>query len=345
MATTYQNWQNPSNTSEQYAVASIMLERAEADDPFKDAFQEFPHDANKGRSVVMNRWAVPATNTTPVSEGVNNALRNLVPERVYVTLSEYMEGYSWTSQAENMDPLDYAEGAAEVGYDLVKLDRNAIKWATMRSGSQRIFNSSTVTNRNGVNGVITAGRIDQAITILEAAKAKTHTDVVLGSNKIGSSGLQASYMLYGHTNTRFDLEGCRGYLGANNYPSDARRNPHEIGSLASGRVRAVLSSELSPFLGGGAAVGTANLRSTNSSIDVYPLVLVGRGALGCVPLRKKGSGRGGAGNMMVYHIKDPDRTDPGNLTRVWSVVWTEGYLILNELWLIRIEVACTNAMN
>ena len=30
------------------------------------------------------------------------------------------------------------------------------------------------------------------------------------------------------------------------------------------------------------------------------------------------------------------------LTRLWTAAWTAGRLILNELWIARIEVACTN---
>ena len=77
MSTQYQNWQNASNTTEQYLTAAMMLERAEADDVLMEAFKEFPHDAKSGRSLRMPRWAVPAVNTTPVSEGINNAIRNM----------------------------------------------------------------------------------------------------------------------------------------------------------------------------------------------------------------------------------------------------------------------------
>lgn len=342
MSTTYQNWQNASNTTEQYLTAAMMLERAEADDVLMEAFKEFPHDAKSGRSLRMPRWAVPAVNTTPVSEGINNAIRNLVPENVYVTLSEYQESFGWTSQAENMDPLDYAAGAAEVGHDLVKRDRTALKWAEMTGGTQVIYNSSSLSARNTVNGVITAGRIDQAISILHAAKAKAYADLQLGSNKIGSSGLMSGYLAYGHTDLLPDIEALRNYIPVSNYPSDVRKNPNEVGAGASGRCRFILSSELTPIADSGAAASGTNLRSTSgTSVDVYPIVIVGQGALACVPLRKRGTS--GKGNLTVHQINTPDRSDPGNLTRIWSAVWTEGYVVTNELWMIRVEVACTDA--
>lgn len=341
MTTAYQNWQNASNTTEQYMTAAFMLERAEADDVLSEAFKEYPHDQRSGRSVRMPRWAVPATNTTAVAEGISNASRNLVLENAYVTLNEYMESFSWTSQAENMDPVDYAAGAAEVGHDLVKLDRTSLKWAQLIAGTQRIYNSSTISTRGGVNSVISAGRIDQAITIIETAKAKVYGELQLGSNRVGSTGLMPGYMVYGHTHLRPDIEALRGFVPASAYPSDVRKNMREIGSVAAGRGRVVLSPELGPVINAGASVGT-NLRSTGgANNDVYPLVVVGQGAFGCVPLRKRGSK--GKGNLMVHKIDTPDRTDPGNLTRFWSAVWTEGYLVTNELWACRIEVACTNA--
>ena len=69
-----------------------------ADKVLDIAFDERPHNKKEGRSASMARWAVQ-TNTTQVAEGVNNASRALVPERVYVTLNEYSEIFSWTSQA------------------------------------------------------------------------------------------------------------------------------------------------------------------------------------------------------------------------------------------------------
>lgn len=342
MTTVYQNWQNSSNTSEQYTTMLAMLERAEADKVLDIAFEERPHNRKEGRSIRMARWAVPATNTTAVSEGVNNAARNLVPENVYVTLNEYSEVFSYSSQADNMDPLDYAEGAAEVGSDLVMRNRTALKWSTLTGGTQKIYNSSSITARADVNGVITGGRIEQAITIIRNAKGKVFKDIQLGSNKVGSSGLMPSFYVFGHENLRYDFENLPRFQRASDYPSDVRANPYEIGAVAGGRGRVILSPELEPFEDAGATVvAAANLRSTSGSkYDVYPIVVVAKSAAMCVPLRGKGSR--GQGNLQVFRIDTPDRTDPANLTRLWSCVWTEGHLITNELWVCRIEVACTN---
>lgn len=339
----YHNWQNPSNATEQYAAMLGMLERSEADKVLDDCFDDVPYDKNKGRSAWMSRWAIPATNTTPVAEGVSNVSRALVPEDVYVTLSEYLEVFSYSSQAAELDPLDYAAGVAEVGHDLVKLDRTAIRWNQMIAGTQRIYNSSSISTRGGVNGVITAGRIDQAVTILRGAKGKTFSEIKLGSNRVGTTGLMPSFMAYAHEHLRGDIERLPGFQPASQYPSDVRLNPYEIGCLASGRVRVILSPELSPITGEGASVGSANLRATGGNIDVYPIVIVAKNALGALML--KGTGTRGAGNLNVYKVDGPDRTDPGNQTRYWAARWYDGVFIKNDLWMIRIEVACTAAHN
>lgn len=342
MTTLYQNWQNSSNTSEQYGALFAMLERAEADKVLDIAFTEKPHNKKEGRSVRMARWAVPATNTTAVSEGVNNASRNLVAENVYATLNEYSEVFAWSSQADEMDPLDYEEGAGEVGADLVMRDRTALKWAAMIAGTQKIYNSSSITARADVNGVITGGRIEQGITIVRNAKGSVFKDIQLGSNKVGSSGLMPSFYVFGHENLRYDIENLPRFQRASDYPSDVRANTYEIGSVAGGRGRVILSPELEPVINAGATyVAAANLRSTGgANYDVYPIVIVAKNSLACVPLRGKGTR--GQGNLQVFHIKDPDRTDPAGLTRLWSCKWNETNLIVNELWVCRIEVACTN---
>ena len=263
MSTTmYHNWQNANNTSEQYATMLEMLERAEADNVLDAIFTEVSHDKKKGRSARFSRWGIPATNTTAIAEGINNASRALVPEDVFVQLSEYAEVFSYSSTADDLDPLDYAKGVAEVGYDLVKLDRTQIRWAAMIVGTQRIYNSSTITTRNGV---VTAGRIDQAVTILRTAKAKPFSDIKMGSNRVGTTGLMPSYIAIGHEHLRPDFEKIPGWVPASSYPQDVRLNPYEVGSLASGRVRVILSPEMEPIADAGATKGSANLRSTSGT--------------------------------------------------------------------------------
>lgn len=340
--TLYHNGYNPANSTEQYAVMLEMLERAEADNVLDIAFSEVTHAKKKGRSVRFSRWAIPATNTTPVAEGINNAARSLVPEDIFVNIDEYSETFAYSSQAADLDPLDYAKGVGEVGYDLVKLDRTAIRWATMIAGIQRIYNSSAHTTRNQVNGVITGGRLDQAITILRSAKAKTYSDLKLGSNRVGTTGLMPSFLAFGHEHLRPDFEKVPGWQPASQYPSDIRLNAYEAGSLASGRLRVILSPELEPIADAGASKGSANLRSTTgTSVDVYPIVIVGKYALKSLSLR--GSGTRGSGNLDTYTINGPDRVDPANLTRYWSAHWYDANFIAHELWMIRVEVACTAA--
>lgn len=338
----YHNGYNPANSQEQYAVMLDMLERAEADNVLDIAFSEVTHAKKKGRSVRFSRWAIPETNTTPIVEGINNSVRSLTPEDVFVTIEEYSETFAYSSQAADLDPLDYAAGVAEVGYDLVKLDRTAIRWATMISGTQRIFNSASISQRTGVNGVITGGRLDQAVTILRSAKAKPYSDLKLGSNRIGTTGLMPSFIAFGHEHLRPDFEKIPGWQPASQYPSDIRLNPYEVGSLASGRIRVILSPELEPIANAGASKGSANLRSTSgSNVDVYPIVIVGKYALKSLSLR--GSGARGSGNLDTYTINGPDRVDPANLTRYWSAHWYDANFIAHELWMIRVEVACTAA--
>lgn len=338
MTTLYNNWANGATNPEQYAMLG-MIERAEAEMVTEIAFDTKPIKRKTGRSAAFSRWGVPATNTTAHAEGINNAARNLVPEDVFCTVSEYSETFSYSSLADDTDPRDYAEGAAEVGHDLVKLDNTALNWALMIGGTQKFYNSSSVTQRTDVNGPITAGRLEKAYTLLRNAKAKTFAELQLGSNKIGSSGIMPSYLVFGSEYLRGDFRNCAGFKGINEYPGNVTVSPFEVGAIDRGRI--ILSPELTPVADAGATVGSANLRSTTgTSADVFPIVVVGKNALGHVPL--KGDGKYGSGNLRVYLIKDPDRTDPANLTRLWTAAWTAGRLILNELWIARIEVACTN---
>ena len=74
---------------------------------------------------------------------------------------------------------------------------------------------------------------------------------------------------------------------------------------------------------------------------MHPIVIMGKYALKALTLKGKGSR--GQGNLDTYTIDSPDRVDPANLTKYWSAHWYDAPFIANELWIIRLEVACTAA--
>jgi N4-gp56 family major capsid protein len=99
-------------------------------------------------------------------------------------------------------------------------------------------------------------------------------------------------------------------------------------------VRYVLSPDLAPFTDAGGAAGHAG-PSTGTNADVYPIIIFGQDSFGQVPL--KGSE---AITPMVVNAK-PSASDP--MAQRNYVSWKTWFaaVILNDLWMCRLEVAAT----
>jgi N4-gp56 family major capsid protein len=84
--------------------------------------------------------------------------------------------------------------------------------------------------------------------------------------------------------------------------------------------------------------GTVVLSTTpsNNQADVYPIIIVGMDAYGIVPLRGEES--------IVPMIVNPGRpSDSDPLGQRGHAAWKtmQNIVILNDLWMLRLEVACS----
>jgi N4-gp56 family major capsid protein len=100
-------------------------------------------------------------------------------------------------------------------------------------------------------------------------------------------------------------------------------------------LRFVLSAFLKPLPGAGST--TLNgMRNTNSAVDVYPILVLAKEAVGTVPLQ-------GATRPMikVYNPGQASPTDPVGQRGFVSYKMWHAALILNQNWLSRVEVGST----
>ena len=106
----------------------------------------------------------------------------------------------------------------------------------MIAGTQRIFNSSTIgpppeRQRRHHRRSSGSGGDDPAF-----GQGESPTDLKLGGNRIGTTGLMPSFIAFGHEHLRPDFEKIPGWRPTSQYPSDIRLNPARgglVGSAAS----------------------------------------------------------------------------------------------------------------
>ena len=126
-----------------------------------------------------------------------------------------------------------------------------------------------------------------------------------------------------------DIRNMQGFIPVQKYGNPATAWANEIGTVED--VRYVRSVLFTPFLGGGGASTT--MVNTASVADVYPVIYFAQDCFGIVPLKGKA-----AVSLMVVN---PKAVSGDPLGQRGSVGWKtmQGSIILNDLWMYRLECA------
>jgi N4-gp56 family major capsid protein len=323
-----------STKARQILLTKEMLDRAEAYEVLDYVCDTRTRSANEGNSVTLSRWINPAINTDPEPEGQNPVTRALSPEEFTGTLKRYSVAFATSTYNATMDPRDWVKGMADITADQVKMVRERIRWMAALDTTNTIYNSASISQRSDVNGTISLGRLQKAIAGIRAAKGRELTAEGMGTNKVGSSPVEAGYVCYTHTNAEPDIRILPGFtkkaeMSPGNYPKGT------FGCVDN--VIFVTSPELVPYEGEGAA--TSTLLATDGNADVYPFVVCAKGSLASIKFA--GKERGGFGNGQAHILDKPDKSDITNSRIVVSAAWYDLAMSVSDDWRVVIECGVT----
>lgn len=328
----------PGNRTNVVAIAEL-LQRARADDIFTPVVDLKPVPANKAETASWRRIVNDAVSTTTITEGVNPDWQSISYEDVTGTFEERVEIYAVTSRARTLSEDDHIANTVDQLKDKMLRIRNAVAWSKFLAGSTVLYNNTAHTARNEVNGPVTLGVIQEAIRILNEAKGEFYTEVDDGGLNNGTVPIEPAYVALCHTALLPDIRKINGFVTCAEYGSAKPISKHERGAIES--LRFLMSPELTPFANAGALVGATNMKSTGgTNIDVYPILIVAKYALGAADL--KGVGNSGWGGVNVEILDGADKADPANLNALVVGHWWDLQLILNDNWVVRLEVGATD---
>lgn len=290
-----------------------------------------PVPKNKADNVTFRRYKPFAVSTVPLAEGVTPSPQMLETEDVPVQLHQYgnvVVVTDWVADTSE-DPVlketsiligEQAAGTAE------QVIYNAIK-----GGSNAVFANGT--QRSDVNTAITINKLRAATRALDRQKARKITRILGGSPNYETKPVQAAYVAVCHTDCEADIRGLAGFIPTAEYGTRQTISEHEFGSVEN--VRFVTSPDLAPFADAGGAKGSM-VSTSGTNADVYPILIFGQDAFAAVPLKGEN-----ALTPIVVNAK-PSDSDPLAQRNQIGYKFAMGSVILNELWLVRLEVAVTN---
>jgi N4-gp56 family major capsid protein len=264
-------------------------------------------------------------NAQVTAEGVTPAADSLTQKDVTAVLNQYHVLYSVTDKTVDMYEDDIpAEMKKQVG-ERMGLIREMVRYGVIKAATNKVY-GGTGTSRATVNGKLTLNMLRKQSRTLQANHAKRITSILAPSPNIATFPVEASYIVFCHTDLDPDIRDLPGFKHVAEYGSRKVIHEHELGSVEN--FRFITSPELVPYNNAGALVGSTGLIASGTNVDVYPLIVCGEDAWGSVALR-------GADSFDITWIPpgQKDKNDPlGQRGFVGSKMYFTS-VVLNNAWL------------
>lgn len=229
-----------------------------------------------------------------------------------------------------------SEMKKQVG-ERVGLVREMIRFGELKGGTNKYYGGSG-TSRATVDGKVTLNLLRKMSRNLQSNHAKRITSVLAASPNFATTPVEASYLVFGHTDLEADIRDLPGFKHVSEYGQRKPVNEYEVGSCEN--FRFILSPELIPVQGANgvtAAVGSTGLQATSSYVDVYQIIVAGEDAWGQVALR----GTAAVDPVMLM----PNSKDKGDPLGQRGYVGAKFYMacaLLNQGWFAVGEVGTSS---
>lgn len=286
---------------------------------------------NKSTKVAkFRRYNALALATTPLVEGVTPAGSKVTVTDVTATLEQYGDFVPFSDVIEDTHEDPFLQQVSDVLGEQAAQTMETIRWNIIKAGTNVFYANGS--QRTDVNTPITLALQRKCTRALKRQNAAYITNVVASTPQFRSEPVEAAYIGLVHPDVENDIRNISGFIPTKQYGSTTPW-ANEIGAVED--VRYLRSTIFTAFADGGGAKGSM-ISTTGTNADVYPVLYVAKDAYGLVPLKGKDSM-----SIMVVNPK-PAAGDPLGQrgTAGWKMMHTA--VILNDLWLVRAEVAATN---
>lgn len=316
-----------------HAVAE-MLDYAEAVFVLAKFGQTKEMPRNKADNMIFRRPVPFDPATTPLTEGVTPTAGTMQFEDVTVQMAQYGHWIKISDKIHNLSEDPVLKVATELCGEQAGETKELLLWGILKAGTSVAYANGSA--RNAVNSPVTVNLIQGAVRLLNSQRAKKITTMMSSSPNYGTVSVDGGFVGFCHTDCDYDLEELEGFKKVADYGSRRPLCPEEIGSR--GSVRFITSPLLTPWEDAGGLAATNGMKSTTgTACDVYPIIIVAKNAYAHVPLKGK--------SAIVPTVKNPDSPDKADPLGQWGFVsWKmwDANVILNQLWMVRLEVAVTS---
>lgn len=312
-----------------YAVFPLLV-RGHEEMILEKFGQTYVIPTNKTKIAIFRRYEILPLATTALQEGVTPTGTKPTITDVSVTLQQYGDfiPFSDVIMDTHEDPLLQEYGALCMQQWTETIE--TIRWNVLKAGTNVFYANGSA--RTDVNTALTLTVQRKATRALKRQRGRHVTQIVSSNGNFRTEPIEAAFVGICHSDVENDIRSMQGFIPTKQYGT-ASPWANEIGTVED--VRYVRSTLFTPFADGGGAKG-AMISTTGTSADVYPVLIIGKDAYGIVPLKGKAA--------ISLSVVNPKPVSGDELGQRGSVGWKtmQNSVILNDLWIARIECAATN---
>ncbi len=204
-----------------------------------------------------------------------------------------------------------------------------MRFGVIKAGTNVMYANGAA--RNAVNTTISIDVQRRAVRALKRQNARMITSIVRSTPAYGTQNVAPGFVGLVHPDLERDIRALPGFTPAESYGTITPWE-NELGKIDD--VRYVTSTIFEPWADAGGAKGTT-LSTSGTNSDVYPVIYVAKDAYGIIAL--KGAY---AVTPLVVNPK-PSDSDPLAQRGKAGFKTMQTAVILNDLWMMRAEVAAT----
>ncbi len=294
-----------------------------------------PMPRNKSTTIKFRRPKVFTAADTPLQEGITPSATQFGYEDVPATLKQYGMVVEITDVIQDTHEDPVLNDATEQCGENIGRTIEALTYGVLKGGTNVFYANGSA--RNAVNTPVSLSKLRSVVRALKAQKAMKITRVLDASVKYRTSPVEACYVCCHHTDLEADIRDLAGFVPVAKYGVRSVVHEMEFGTVED--IRFVCSADLDPIIDAGGAYagsGTSMVSTGGTSADIYPMMIFGKESYGLVPLR-------GFNAVEPSVINPSTKTKDDPLGQRGYVGWKTWFVavILNELWMARLEVAAT----
>jgi N4-gp56 family major capsid protein len=289
----------------------------------------------------FNATAAEVPNITAANfvtaEGVTPTANTISYTDVSVTLQQYAVLFKFSSKAQLMYEDDIPDDMATLTGETMAEVAELVAYGQVKAGTSLVYANGTTLI--GVASAVSLARLRLCARTLETNRAKRVTSSIKPGPDFGTSSVEATYLVFHHTDCNSDIRDLPGFTKVEDYGSAIKKvHPREIGACE--EFRFIPSPLFAPTLAVGAAVGVTGMKAANAAnIDVYPMIITAQDAWGHVSL--KGNGYSSISPTIIPCNVKNHANPSGMFGFVGADFWYNA-VRLNENWMVNYKVAVTD---